>query len=148
MGASLARELALGQELAEEGGWSPEWTIHLAIRLLNTGDTLKARAWLDSWIENNMAKEDNEWAVELLRGEIAFAEGNFSEAVTSLELADQLCKTEYGLIKDALGRAYHASGQLEQSVASFQEVIRLTQLGYESQEPWILAHYRLGLVLV
>lgn len=146
MDASLAQELALGQELAEEGGWSPEWTIHLAIRLLNTGDTLKARAWLDSWIESNMAKEDNEWAVELLRGEIALAEGNFSEAVISLELADQLYKT-YGIIKEALGRAYHASGQLEQSVASFLEVIRLTQLGYESQEPWILAHYRLGLVL-
>lgn len=147
MDASLARELALGQELAEEGGWSPDWTIHLAIRWLNTGDTLKARTWLDSWIENNIAQEHNEWAIELLQGEIALAEGNFSEAVTSLELADQLYKTEYGLIKEALGRAYHASGQLEQSVASFLEVIRLTQLGYESQEPWILAHYHLGLVL-
>jgi len=53
----------------------------------------------------------------------------------------------HGLIKGALGRAYHANGQPEQSVAAFQDAIRLKQLGWESQESWVLAHYRLGVVL-
>jgi len=56
------------------------------------------------------------------------------------ELADQLYQRQ-GLIKDALGRAYYANGHLEQAEASFLEAIRLMHLGYEPQEPWVLAHY-------
>ena len=147
MDASLAKELTLGQELAEGSEWAPQWTIHLAIRLVDNGDTHKAQAWIDSWLHSDKAMEDNEWAVELLRGEIALAQGNLSKAVASLELADQLHLPGFGLIKEALGRAYHASGRLEQAEASFMEAIRLMRLGSESQEPWILAHYRLGMVL-
>jgi tetratricopeptide (TPR) repeat protein len=60
-------------------------------------------------------------------------------------LVDQLYQPQ-GIVKEALGRAYFAAGQLEKAEASFLEAIRLMHLGRESQEPWILAHYRLGLV--
>lgn len=143
----LAQELAQGQELAEARGWDPYWTTILAIRLLAIGDTLKARAWLDKCIESEIAKENYSWPVELLRGEIALAEGNFSEAVSYLELANQMLNSDKSLVKEALGRAYHANGQFDQSVAMFIEAIRLKGLGKESQEPWILSHYRLGLIL-
>jgi len=66
-------------------------------------------------------------------------------AVASIKLAAQLYETN-GLVKEALGRAYHADGQLEEAKKSFMETIRLMHLGSESQEPWVLAHYRLGLV--
>jgi len=138
-------ELALSQELAEKGGWGPDWTIFLAIQWANIGDIPKAQAWLDSWIGSNKINEDKEWAVELLRGEIALVEGKLSVAAASIELASQL-NQNHGFIKEALGRAYFADGQLEKAEASFLEAIRLMHLGWESQEPWILAHYRLGLV--
>lgn len=143
----LAKELTLGQELAEGSRWSAVWTIHLAIRWVDYGNLIKAQEWLDHWSENNEAIKDEEWTAELLRGEIALAEGRFGEAVTFLELADQLHNSKSGVIKEALGRAYHADGQLEESVTAFKETIQLMQLGIEAQEPWVLSHYRLGLVL-
>jgi len=145
MDASLAEELELGQELAETGGYAPLWTVYLATRLVHMGDIPRAMAWVDSWIESEKAMLGTEWATEILRGEIALTEGNFSEAVAYMELADQLSQGQ-GLIKEALGRAYYASGQLEQAEASFLETIRLMHLGNESQEPWVLAHYQLGIL--
>jgi tetratricopeptide (TPR) repeat protein len=142
MEAELAEQLRLGQELAETGGWAPNWTVFLALRQVDAGDIGSAGGWIDTWIERGWAEGEDEWAVELVRGEIALAEGDPSKAVSSLELADQLKKD--GLVQDALGRAYYANGQYEQAEETFLETIRLMRLGYECQEPWVLAHYRLG----
>ena len=80
--------------------------------------------------------------MELVRGELALAEGKPSQAVASLELAEQLHNSS--MVKEALARAYHANGQYELAEELFLEKIRLMQLGYECQEPWVLAHWRLG----
>jgi len=145
MKASLAEELTMGQELVKNGGWGPAWAIFLAIRLVDSGDLPGARDLLQDWIDRGWNQGDLEWAVELLRGEIALAEGDPSKAVASLELADQLDQG-HALIIETLGRAYYADGQYEKSGAAFLEAIRLKQLGYEAQEPWVLAHYNLGIV--
>jgi len=142
---ALAEELRLCQEIARIGGWSPNWTIHLAIRLVDVGDMAGANELLDFWLGKGWDQGDHEWAVQLLRGEIALAAGDPLQAVASMELADQLDKGS-GLTLGALGRAYHANGQYEESEAAFLELIRLMPLGYEPQEPWVLAHYRLALL--
>ncbi|UCG88555.1 MAG: tetratricopeptide repeat protein, partial [Gemmatimonadota bacterium] len=147
MSAELAEQLTVGETLARQGGWGADWTIHLARHLVGAGDTRRAREWLDSWIRSGAEDGDLRWIVELVKGEITLAEGNPSDAVTALERADRSRLSPNGLVKEALGRAYHASGQLEQSAAAFQEAISLKQLGWEAQEPWVLAHYRLGIVL-
>jgi len=142
---ALAEELRLGQELARIGGWTPDWTIHLANRLVDIGDFAGANELLDSWIGKGWDKGDQEWAVQLLQGEIALAKGDLSQAVASIELANQL---DYGsgITLEALGRAYHANGQYQESEAAFLEVINLMNLGYEPQESWVLTHYRLALL--
>jgi len=145
MEASLAEELQIGQELMENGGWGPEWTIFLALRLVDIGDLPGARDMLAKWINSDWNQGDQEWAIELLRGELALAKGDPSNAIVSLELSDQLYHGQANII-EALGRAFHANGQYEQSEAFFLETIRLFQIGYECQEPWVLAHYRLGVV--
>jgi len=147
MGASLDTELILAMELAKGKQWNPETTMHMAIRLVDNGDIQSARTWLDSLVNTKESITYKKWIVELVRGEIALAEGNFSEAVASIELANQLHKHKSAIIKEALGRAYYANGQLEQAEALFLETIRLMQLGFESQESWVLAHYRLGVLL-
>ena len=144
MQTELAEQLKLGQELAEVGEWTPDWTIFLAIRQVDAGDLSRAREWIEIWTEKGWAQEEYEWAVELLRGETALAEGDPSSAVESLELANQLKRD--GIVKEALARAYYANGQYQLAEEYFLETIRLMQLGYECQEPWVLAHYRLGLL--
>jgi tetratricopeptide (TPR) repeat protein len=142
MQAELEEQLRLGQELAETGQWTPDWTTLLAIRQADVGDIGSAKEWINTWEENGWAEGEQEWAVTLVQGEVALAEGNPSEAISSLELADQLRRN--GIIKEALARAYHANGQYEEAEKYFLETIRLMQLGYEAQEPWVLAHYHLG----
>ena len=142
MQAELEEQLRLGQELAENGQWTPDWTGHLAIRQVDAGDITRAKEWINSWIANGWEEGEQEWAIELVKGEVAMAEGNLSEAVASLELADQLQRS--GLVKEALARAYYANGTYERAEEYFLEAIRLVQIGYECQEPWVLAHYRLG----
>jgi len=147
MDTSRDQELIQVQDLIKCKKFAPYWTMHLVLRLVDKGDILSAQTWLDSLVNSEKTITYREWIVELVRGEIALAEGNFSEAVTSIELADQLHNTKYGLIKEALGRAYYANGQLDQAEALFLETIQLMQLGFEPQEPWVLAHYRLALLL-
>jgi tetratricopeptide (TPR) repeat protein len=147
MRVQLAEQLAAGQRLAREGGWGADWTIYQAMHLVSAGDLQGARGWLDSWIQDGVAEGDLRWIVEYVRGEIALAEGNPADAVAALERADRSHRMGHGLIKEALGRAYQTDGQLEQSVAAFREAIRLKQLGWEPQESWVLAHYRVGVVL-
>jgi len=119
----------------------------LALHLVEAGELPRARAWLDSWIQGGVAKGDHWWTIELVRGEIALAEGRTADAVIALETADrQPVWSRVGLVKDALGRAYWTNGQLAQSVAAFEEVIRVKQIGWEPQEAWVLAHYHLGVV--
>lgn len=141
----LAEELRFGKEHVRINGWTPEWAVFLGIRLVDQGDIAGARELLDSWIEKAWDQGDHEWAVQLLRGEIALAEGNPTQAVVFMELSYQLSQ-ESDLIQEALGRAYQAKGQHEQAEASFLEAIRLMRLGTEAQEPWVLAHYRLALL--
>lgn len=143
--ASVAKEIKMGQELAENGGWGPEWTIFLALRLVDISELQGARDMLENWINAGWNQGDQEWAIEYLRGELALAEGDPSKAVTSLELSKQLYHG-HALSTEALGRAYHVNGQFEQSEACFLQTIRLFQIGYECQEPWVLAHYRLGIL--
>ncbi len=147
MEASLDQELIQAQELCKGNIWYPRWTMHIPIRLVDKGDIAGARTWLDSLINSETKLTSTEWVTELVRGEIALAEGNTSEAVASLKLADKLRKAKTGYIKEALGRAYYADGQYEQAEALFKETIGLMQLGDASQEPWVLAHYRLALLL-
>lgn len=142
MQAELAEQLRVGQDLAEKGQWAPDWVRHLAIRQVDAGDITGARNWIDRWIDKGWAEGEEEWAIELVRGELELAEGLPDKAVLSLELADQLYRSS--MIKEALARAYYANGQYEQAEEFFLETIRLMQLGYECQEPWVLAHYRLG----
>jgi tetratricopeptide (TPR) repeat protein len=142
----MADELAVGQALAEEYGFSPLWVIYLAILQAQTGDLAHARGWLDRWTGSHQEAGDNAWRVEFLRGEIELAEGNPAGAIASVELADQIRIHENGEISESLGRAYMANGQPEKAVAPFTRTIELMQLGHETQEPWVLAHYRLGLV--
>jgi len=147
MGVQLAEQLAVGQRLAREGGWGANWTIYQALHLVSAGDLQRAREWLNSWIQDGVAEGDLRWIVEYVRGEIALAEGNPADAVAALERADRSHRMGHGLIMEALGRAYQTNGRLEQSVAAFREAIKLKQLGWEPQESWVLAHYRLGVVL-
>ena len=142
----LTDELSAGQKLAEENGISPSWVIHLTILQAQSGDLESARNWLNKWTGSQDEAGNDEWVAEFLRGEIALAEGNFPESIAAYERAKQLNLFEAGMMNEALGRAYLANDEPDRAIEAFTKMIQLMPLGYEPQEAWILAHYRLGLL--
>jgi tetratricopeptide (TPR) repeat protein len=143
----LRRELALAQELAETGGWDPGWVVHLARLQADAGDLEAARGWLNRWRQDGESEGPNQWALELVRGEILLADGQTAQAVAAIHLADQLTRVPGGLVKAALGRALLGAGRLEEASEALREAIRLRSLGLEGQESWVLSHYWLGRAL-
>ena len=79
-----------------------------------------------------------------LEGEIALARGKKTQALDSFKLAQSEKPGE--LTIGPLARAYEAAGDQEQSIAWYQKYIDgpPTPLGYELQQDWLEAHYRLA----
>jgi len=141
----LAGELSIGQKLAEENGFSPDWIITLAILQAQSGDLESAREWLNKWSGSQDETGNYKWEIEFLRGEIAMEEGDFPESIVAFERAKQLNLFESGMMNEAVGRAYQANGEPEKAIEAYTRMIQMMPLGYEPQEPWVLTHYRLGL---
>lgn len=81
-------------------------------------------------------------AEELVRGEIALADGDAAAALAALEVSARLWPYSYTRVP--LARAQNAAGQWERAVSTYQEVVRDSAIGWEVQEAWLLASYELG----
>lgn len=77
----------------------------------------------------------------LLRAEIALARKRPGEA---LEYAEQARSLGEERARELLAYTRLASGDLQGAAAAYRSFLEKPELGYELQEPWILAHLRLA----
>jgi len=80
-----------------------------------------------------------------LEGEIALAQGKKADALKLFNLAQNEKSNAQTL--EALARAYAAAGDSDQAVAWYEKLLALPEqpLGYEPQQDWLAAYYRLGI---
>jgi eukaryotic-like serine/threonine-protein kinase len=79
-----------------------------------------------------------------LKGEIELARGRYEDALSSFGMVTNL---RQGQVEDGLALAYFESGNVEKAIEKYEAFIGEDALGGEAQDAWVLAHYRLGILL-
>jgi len=83
-----------------------------------------------------------------LEGEILLVRDDTTHAVQVLEQAHRENHAPLTpLTLDSLARAYEKSGQIEQAISSYEALVSMqggNALGWETQQPWLEAHYALA----
>ena len=82
-------------------------------------------------------------AFHCLKGEIERARGQYEEALSSFGMVANLKESK---VDDRIALTYLESGNTDKAIEKYKEFIEKDTLGYEAQEAWILAHYRLGML--
>lgn len=83
--------------------------------------------------------------LHLLEGEIALARGQHGRAIDLLKQSDAENRT--GLSLEALAHAYQQSGEADNAIASYQQMLDQPELplGWEPQQRWLAARYTLAM---
>jgi len=89
------------------------------------------------------SNQTDEAAYHRLKGEIELARGRTEDALNSFGLVASL-RDFY--VEDSLALAYFESGQIDKAIEHYRTFVGRSSLGSESQDDWVLAHYRLGLL--
>jgi tetratricopeptide (TPR) repeat protein len=106
----------------------------LALAEKASGDTLT-----DSSVNRNLQQDDVQ--IMGLKGEIARADGKFTEAITLLQAVGN-GRGHYAIY--SLASALQGVGRLEGASREYQRLLDRRPLGDEAQEDWLAAHVRLG----
>ncbi|MCH7646286.1 MAG: hypothetical protein IH788_03715, partial [Nitrospinae bacterium] len=81
-------------------------------------------------------------AYKLLSGEVELGRKNYDEAIELFEISNKLNEGNDAL--ESLAYGYLVSGNVDEAISKYQELIARKNLGHEAQEYWILAHKQLG----
>ena len=83
-----------------------------------------------------------------LEGEVELVRGNCARAVQLLEKAHSETHPPLSILTlESLARAYSKAGELDKAVSSYESLIDMqggNALGWETQLPWLEAHYELA----
>ena len=110
-----------------------------------SGDLARARELLDSLrARANAESNSDQAAANLLEGEIAIAEGRYSDAQPHIALALKLDSSRYVLESAAYGA--ERSGNLVEAAQLYTRLGDGVEFGWEGQRGWELAPYELGLI--
>ena len=147
--ASLGRsdayfaQLEIASAIADSINMEPYWLGLLGTRYARAGRPDVARRFLDA-MEPVLSEQDlsDLAARDLLRGEIALAEGDADSAVPLFERAR--ANRVDGLTAAGLARALVAAGRVDRAIEAYEAVLGHMELGWEAQQDWVLAHYELG----
>jgi tetratricopeptide (TPR) repeat protein len=82
--------------------------------------------------------------VARLEGEVHVARGRLAEGIERLQWADVQQGAMPALTKPALARAYERAGRLDHAVAAYEALLDTDAFGWEPQQDWLDAHYRLA----
>ena len=83
--------------------------------------------------------------LHLLEGEITLAHAQHQKAIELLKQSDTENRT--GLSVEALAHAYQQSGDMDNAIASYEQMLLQTDLplGWEPQQRWLAARYTLAM---
>jgi eukaryotic-like serine/threonine-protein kinase len=81
---------------------------------------------------------------QILEGEVQLAHGNKERAIELFSLADKAKRS--AMTMESLAHAYEASGNSEQATVWYELFVTAADppLGWEPQQDWLAAHYRLA----
>ncbi len=139
-------ELAAAHQIVVTQRVQPLWIGLLAKLYFRAGLNTVAQEILDTLVarRDSTNRFDNGY-LRLLEGERALTKEQHAEALPLLETAyllGRLGRNNYFL--ESLAYGYLMSGDLAAAREKYEELITRRELGFESQESWILAHYQLG----
>jgi tetratricopeptide (TPR) repeat protein len=136
-------ELSAALEIRGKVNIGPWWLQLAGKMFVRQGKLNEAEKLLGEVSSQVNEKSRNDRAtLNILRGEIELARGNFSEAVDLLEKAYALREDNYVL--ESVAHAYYRKGDLDKAIEKYTEIVERIDLGWEGQECWVLAHYQLG----
>ena len=151
MTAAARAELNAARALAGRLTLGPEWLTALGRVEARAGRVREARQMLalaekasgntltDSSVNRNLQQDDVQ--IMGLKGEIARADGKFTEAITLLQAVGN-GPGHYAIY--SLASALQGAGRLEGAAREYQRLLDRRPLGDEAQEDWLAAHVRLG----
>ncbi len=149
-GEAARQEIGAARDLALRN-WMPSiLLVTVGVLGARNGELGTAEELLDSAVARAEPNVDNRAALELLRGEVEVARGNLAEGTAHLETAASLQAAGRPVrVLSALAQARLAAAEKEGAASLLEEVTRAqgSETSRESQEEWILAHYRLARVL-
>jgi serine/threonine protein kinase/tetratricopeptide (TPR) repeat protein len=120
------------------------WFLQIALKLYARNGLVAESKALYKEMAENMDENQivNRMLLELCRGEIALAEGNFDDAINLFELAYRQREDNYVL--ESIAFAHLQKGDINKAVSHYEQLIGRHRTGGEDQEYWIQTHYRLG----
>ena len=125
-------------------GMEPWWFFLYGKFLARDGKIQKAESILNEISTRKKEGNNNDKAAfNILKGEIELAKGNFAGALDLIEPAIAWRRDNYTL--ESLANYYYETGDLDKAVSGYEEITgKKHTLGWEGQDCWIMAHYRLG----
>jgi tetratricopeptide (TPR) repeat protein len=138
------KELNKVNELLKAEGMEPWWYFLYGKLIVRDGKIQKAERMLNE-ISTRIIKgnKSDTAAFTILKGEIQLAKGNTAEALDLIRTGIKFRRDAYTL--ESLANYYYNTGDIDMAYAKYKEIIEIkNSLGWEAQEYWIQAHYKLG----
>jgi eukaryotic-like serine/threonine-protein kinase len=139
------RELDLALPFLPTAGAQVRPGLWLGTQYVRAGSVAKAAEILEKIRPFADAKNpENSSDFQVLEGEVELAHGNKDRAIELFSLADKAKRS--AMTMESLAHAYEASGNSEQAAVWYELIVTATDppLGWEPQQDWLAAHYRLA----
>jgi tetratricopeptide (TPR) repeat protein len=120
------------------------WSARLGAMYARAGSPERAERLRESVVKNVRSASAEEMSqLHRLEGEIELARGRRALALEKLRLADR--EFQDGLTLESLAHGAWSSGNLSEAVTTYEALLAMDNLGWEAQQPEVIAHYSLAL---
>ncbi len=139
------RELDLAVPFLPTAGAQVRAGLWLGTQYVRAGSVAKASEILEKIRPLADPKNpENSSDFQVLEGEMELAHGNKDRAIELFSLADKAKRS--AMTMESLAHAYEASGNSEQAAVWYELFVTAADppLGWEPQQDWLAAHYRLA----
>jgi len=138
--------LRAAQAVAEAASLPPAWLARLAGSYARLGDSLAVARLLTLITERAaVGSTEDQAAVAGTEARLEIARGSYAHAIELLQRAIATSDAAGQEYRPVLALTYRLSGDPARAAATLLELVGSQRaLGWEPQEPWILAHYELG----